>query len=323
MIVSLTLAIVSLSTSLTKIEAQSEEEAPSEEANAEEESNAEEEAEDEEESNAEEETGTALAEEDVEEFTGTVNQINAEFTRMIWTTTRSTAAQRDLANSIGLDSGDQIVFHYGAGRDPTSTQINHLKAVTSVPDENKGFEFFSLAEIQEHAQTVADAGFGFIAYDLEGVSPASDRADVVASFQAAKAAADAAGIDLQAVPSNAITRGQYADDIAKLVDLYHYQSQPRQDDDRQCRTMRDSVVNRVNFLEDANPELEGKISYQVTLSGNAASGKTVFQTARDCIRATSPTAVDGNSIWWNSASFDNGDYRRLLRYHENNFSAGN
>lgn len=243
----------------------------------------------------------------------------ADSTRMIWTTTRSTGAQRDLAKSL-LDSGDVIIMHYGEGKDPTQSQIDALKAVTAVPDNRKGFEFFSLAEIQEHAQTVADAGFRIIAYDLEGVSPLEDRANVVASFTAAKQAADAAGLELMAVPSNAIDRGQYADDIAKLVDWYHLQSQPYQDDDTSCTKMKNWVVNRVSFLENANPALANKITYQVTLSQGAISGKTIYQTARDCIQATSPTSVDGNSIWWNAASFDNGDYRRLLTYHETRYS---
>ena len=244
----------------------------------------------------------------------------ADDTRMIFTTTKNSAVQRDMANQV-LDSGDIVVFHYGAGRDPTETELANLKAVSTVPNSEKGLEFLSLAEIQEHAQTVADNGLGFIAYDLEGgLSPSEEVSNPVAAFQAAREAADEAGIDLMAVPSNAISNGQYADDIARLVDRYHLQSQPRQDDDTSCNTMRNWVTGRLFVLENANPGLRGDITYQVTLSGNAASGKTVYQTARDCIDRTSPTGIDGNSIWWNAASFDSGDYRRLLEYHERRYS---
>jgi hypothetical protein len=243
-----------------------------------------------------------------------------DFTKMVWTTTRSTAAQRDLANQI-LDSGDIVMFHYAIGRDPTSTHISHLKAVTTVPDEHKGFEFFTLAEIQEHAQTVADNGFGFISYDLEtGISPTSETSNPTAAFRAAKQAADEAGIDLAASPNYPISNGDHLDDIAKLVDYYHLQSQRRQDDDRTCDTMRNWISNRMRVIEGANPDLEGEISYQVTLSRGAAEGKTIFQTTRDCIQRVSPSDADGNLIWWNAASFDNGNYQELLRFHENNYS---
>jgi hypothetical protein len=243
-----------------------------------------------------------------------------DFTRQIWTTTRSTAEQRDLSNQV-LDSGDMIVFHYGIGRDPTSTHISHLKAVTTVPNEHKGFEFFTLAEIQEHAQTVADNGFGFIAYDLEtGISPTTETSNPTAAFRAAKQAADEAGIDLAAVPNYPISNGGHLDDIAKLVDYYHLQSQRRQDDDTTCNAMRNWILNRMSVIEGANPNLEGEISYQVTLSGGTAGGKTIYQTTRDCIQRVSPSDADGNSIWWNAASFDNGNYQRLLRFHETNYS---
>jgi hypothetical protein len=101
---------------------------------------------------------------------------------------------------------------------------------------------------------------------------------------------------------------------------YHLQSQPRQDDDTTCTAMKNWVTGRVSLLERANSNLAGKITYQVTLSGNAASGKTTFETAQDCITAVSPTSVDGNSIWWNGASMDNGQYEELLTYHESTYS---
>jgi PKD repeat protein len=245
-----------------------------------------------------------------------------DFTRQIWTTTRSTAAQRDLSNQI-LDSGDMIVFHYPIGRDPTSTHISHLKGVSTVPDSNKGFEFFSLAEIQEHAQTVADNGFGFIAYNLEHGQGVDDEANnPVEAFTDAKAAADAAGIELHAVPERGISIGSSADEIAPLVDALHYQVQSLQDRDTACITARDSVRTTKNVWEGANSELNDNISYQLSFSRPAAAGKTVLQTINDCTTRISGTVttIDGMSPWWTGPSFDSGDCRRALVHHENGFS---
>src|SRR5688572_3235660 len=176
---------------------------------------------------------------------GTTTPLLAAFaddTRQIFVTTRNSAEQRDLANQV-LDSGDIIVFHYAQGRDPTATELSNLKAVTKVPNSQKGLEFFTLAEIQEHARTVARNGLGFIAYDLEGgASPSAEVNNPALAFQRAKAAADAEGIDLIAVPSHAISSGQYADDIARLVDGFHLQAQAKQDDDTSCNIMRNWVV---------------------------------------------------------------------------------
>ena len=105
--------------------------------------------------------------------------------RFIWRTTESQTEQRDFANKY-LDRGDLIVVHYPYDDDPTTKQIKALKGVTTVPDSRKGFEFFSLAEIKEHAKTVKRAGFGFIAYDLEDISPSAEVADPVKGVKTAK-----------------------------------------------------------------------------------------------------------------------------------------
>lgn len=267
-----------------------------------------------------EEQGEEESEQEEEEGEEAIATGGNDFTNMIFTTTRSAAVQRDLAKQV-LDSNDYIVFHYGSGRDPTKTEIAALKAVDTVPNSRKGLEFFSLAEIREHAKTVRANGLGFISYDLErGASPSSEVNNPVQAFREARRAANAEGIQLVAVPSHAISSGQYADDIAKLVHRYHLQSQPKQDDDTNCNIMKNWVVSRVSLLERANSNLAGKVSYQVTLSQGAAEGKTVFNTAKDCITNISPTSVDGNGIWWNGPSWDNGQYKELLRYHESTFS---
>jgi hypothetical protein len=242
------------------------------------------------------------------------------YTRMIWTTTRSVTAQRDLATSL-LGGGDAIVFHYGSGQDPTRAQINALKAVTKVSDGKKGMEFFSLAEIRAHAPTVKANGFGFISYDLEaGASPDREVANPLESVRRAKTIANENSIGLWVAPSNAISSGQYADDIAIRAGSYHLQSQPKQDDDTTCQVMKDWIGGRVRLLEGEKSSLEGKISFQVTLTSKPAPGKTIYDTAKDCIDKTIPGDVDSVSIWWGGAQFDDGTYKRLLKYVEVRFS---
>jgi hypothetical protein len=245
------------------------------------------------------------------------------YTRMIWTTTRSVTAQRDLANSVLSDGGreDTIVFHYGSGQDPTQTQINALKGVTTVSNDKKGMEFFSLAEIREHASTVKANGFGFIGYDLEaGASPDREVDNPLESVKQAKIIADENGIGLQVTPSNAISSRQYADDIAIRAGRYHLQSQPKQDDDTTCQIMKDWVDSRVRLFEDVKSGLEGKITFQVTLTSKPAPGKTIYETAKYCIDKVIQADVDGVSIWWGGEQFDDGTYKRLLKYVEDTYS---
>ncbi len=77
-----------------------------------------------------------------------------------------------------------------------------LKAVDTVPNSRKGLEFFSLAEIKEHARSVKANDLGFISYDPErGDSPSSKVSNPVQAFREARRAANTAGIQLVAVPS--------------------------------------------------------------------------------------------------------------------------
>jgi hypothetical protein len=244
------------------------------------------------------------------------------YTRMIWTTTRSVTAQRDLANAVLSGGGqDTVVFHYGSGRDPTQAEINALKGVTRVSDGKKGMEFFSLAEIREHAPTVKANGFGFISYDLEaGASPDREVADPLESVKQAKTIANENGIGLQVAPSNAISSRSHADEIAHIVGRYHLQSQPKQDDDTTCQIMKDWVDSRVRLFEDVKSDLEGKITFQVTLTSKPGPGKTIYQTAKDCIDKAIPADVDGVSIWWGGEQFDDDTYKQLLKYVEDKYS---
>ena len=229
---------------------------------------------------------------------------------------------RDFAKSV-LDRSDWIMFHYGRGQDPQNYQIHAMKGVTNIPSVKKGFEFFSLAELRQHAPKVKANGFGFISYDLErGTSPDSEVNDPLGSIRKARLIAANNGIYLHIAPSYAISRGDYADNIAKLTVRYHLQSQVLQNDDTTCAKMHRWVVNRVDVLETATADrLEGKITFQVTFNLDLrAPGKTAFQTAKDCIDRIANWDVDGLAIWWTGASWDNGTYQRLVRYYESTYS---
>lgn len=249
--------------------------------------------------------------------------------RMVWLTTRSAMAQKDLANSAlkniqqGTINGKAIIiFHLGNGVAPTQAMVDTLKGVTKVTDARKGFEFFSLAELDQHAGYIRHQGFGLISYDLEaGKSPYTEVNDPLGSFRQARAIANREGVGLMAAPSNAISSGQYADDIAQLVDRYHLQSQPKQGDDKTCTIMKNWLEGRANVLKAANFNLEGRITFQVTLTGKIALGDPdAFTTAKRCIDAILPGDVDGVTIFWNSATWNNGKYEQLLRYVEDTYS---
>jgi hypothetical protein len=246
--------------------------------------------------------------------------------RMYWHTARCYNAttcneMRDFAKSV-LDGSDYVILHYGSGQTPQKYQIDALKGVTAVGNARKGFEFFSLNELRKHAPAVKANGFGLISYDLEkGASPDSEVNNPVGSMQEAGTIARSNGLSLHVAPSHALSNGQYADDIAKLTNRYHLQSQVIQDDDTTCGKMDSWVTGRVKYLEGVKPILEGKITAQVSLNPSlAAEGKTVFQTAKACIDRVANDDVDGLTIWWTSASWDDETYHDLVRYYEDNYS---
>jgi hypothetical protein len=252
--------------------------------------------------------------------TATADNGRSDDLRFIWRTTESQTEQRDFVNR-NLDSGDFIVVHYPHGGDPTSEQISALKAVTSVPNSRKGLEFFSLAEIKEHAITVKRAGLGFIAYDIESISPSNDLQDPVRSVRLAKQYASAAGVQLAITPSQLLAR-QYGTQFAPYVDRMFIQTQIHQDNDQDCEYMRNWINTRITEIERARPSLAGKIGGQVTLSNYPAEGKTAYQTAQDCLEAVSDgnSKVDGMGWWWNPAQWNDGDVQRLVQYYESNHS---
>lgn len=230
-------------------------------------------------------------------------------------------AQRSLYNQE-LDSSDLIVMHLGQNQAPPTSDLNDLDAINSVPDTRKGLEFFSLPEIKKYAPLVAQRGWGFISYDLEGISPDSEEANPVAAVKTAKQYADSAGIQLMVAPSNSIVSSHGAK-IAPYVDRFHMQSQARQDDDSTCTNMRDWINSRITSIESAKSSLSGEITAQVTLTNNDAPGKTIYQTVKDCMDRPLTEGggrADGLSIWLGNPQFKDGTYKRLLEHFESGYS---
>lgn len=260
-------------------------------------------------------------------------------TRMVWHTARcsnqtscdnlkdetlSALGAKELLSTTGQK--DTLIFHFGSGQDPQSYQISAMQSVNSMDNVRKGFEFFSLAEIEEHLPTLDAANFNIIAYDLEGSigngpSPDAELSDPVQAFQDARTLVDdyntanSENIELMAVPSRAITNS-HAADIAEEVQWYHIQSQPNQDDDTNCSTMETFVDNMTSNIEGAKAGLEDEITAQVTITGNAASGKTAYETAVDCIDAIIGNDMDGFTVWWGGTQFDNDEFLDIYTYLE-------
>jgi len=230
-------------------------------------------------------------------------------------------AQRSLYNQE-LDSRDLIVMHLGQNQAPPTSALEDLDAITSVPDGRKGLEFFSLPEIKKYASLVAQRGWGFISYDLEGISLDSEEADPVKAVKQAKAYAAAAGIQLMVAPSQKIVTS-YAAQIAPYVYRFHMQSQVHQDNDSTCTYMRDWINTHIARIEKAKPSLAGEITAQLTLTDKAAPGKTIYQTAKNCIDRPLTEGggkADGLSIWFGTSQFKDGTYKQLLKYFEYKYS---
>lgn len=263
--------------------------------------------------------------------------------RIVWHTARcsnqaSCEELADVTNAIvgDADSGhkDTLIFHYGVGQTPQQYQIDAMKSVTGISDARKGFEFFSRPEIQAQMTTAKNAGFRIMSYDLEGrvgEGPSPDAAlqDPVGTFNAAKnmlinfnqanGLGSTNSLQLQATPSHSISE-DFAAQIAPKVIWYHLQSQPIQGDDTTCAIMEDWVNDRVTEIEGANSALEDEISFQVTLTTHAASGKTAFETAQDCIDVVIPNDVDGVSVWWGGTQYDNGQMEQIYTDTETTYS---
>ena len=233
---------------------------------------------------------------------------------------------RDITQESSGFFRDLLIMHYGPGHTPTQTQITAMEQVTDIIDGRKGMEFVSLAELEQYAPLIAQHfPGGILGYNLEGHSPDSEEAAPIASTQAAKAIAQEHGLKLWMAPSVTIMNSANIDNIANIAGFTHLQVQGSQDDDATCTALKNKVVERVQFIQASHPDKDTFLSYQLSLTQNAASGKTIVETITDCMDATTPTDVDGASVWTGQAGVgypDQGptsDWAEVTNYHNDNF----
>ena len=119
-------------------------------------------------------------------------------------------------------------------------------------DARKGLEFFSLTEIKKYTSLVAQRGWGFISYDLEGISPDAEEADPVKAVRQLSHT-----LQWSRYPVDGCTFSKDCivswSSVAQYVDRFHIQSQIHQDNDSTCTFMRDWVNSRIASIEKAKP----------------------------------------------------------------------
>ena len=205
-----------------------------------------------------------------------------------------------------LRSGDQVryrVTDYPIGYD--QSKVNHLKALKlSIPGLKIGLDIAYSAKIVKYAAQIKSQGFDFVEYNLEnGFDGPNDDSAAAANVQKIKAASDAAheaGLMFRVAPgrpnSNSFDRTNLLDDVAKLVDYYHIQTQSVQDQ----RDMYADFTQKISTkLRAANPAIV--ITSQISPHQSATEGKSLQQTMRDAISAamskTPPGHTQGAGMW--------------------------
>jgi hypothetical protein len=198
-----------------------------------------------------------------------------------------------------------------------------MQSITSIPNSKKGFEFFSSQQLMDNIDTAKNAGFRIMFLDLEGDSPDDEEAAPVTTFRNLDNfiddynAANGVTMQLGAAPGYHITnQNSKIDGIAPEVTWYHIQGQQDQDNDGNCTAMQNFVNTRNTRLESAKPAIEDETSFQVTLTAHAASGKTAYETAFDCITTVMPDDVDGVTVWYGGGNVDNGEYEDIYTHAE-------
>lgn len=208
-----------------------------------------------------------------------------------------TSKQYDIFNPHLGTSPDRVRIHVSLDKSITSEQLDMIH---SLPPEQKGAEFFSLAEIKEFAPKAKALGFTYLDYDLEpgkGHSPAKDLADPVKSVREAAEAAHAAGLLFNVSPSKALTT-EHGTEFAKYVDMYHIQAQSLQD---RPSSYLSYVKETASKLRSANPDLS--ITVQLSTTRGAAPGLTLQETFKENWNNVKPY-VDGISIWFSDSTTD-------------------
>ena len=249
-----------------------------------------------------------------------------EITLFYWHSAKSEEALNKLKSIVeGTVRGNTniLIFHYCEGCSPTKAQIDTLKATSGFTNAQKGMQGSDLPGLRDLAPIVKQH-FGtnaWLGYGIEGrCEDNREVCDPVASVREAKSIANQYDLRLLVTPGYGITKNdQQASAIVKQADLYNMQTQRFQDDSAGCTELKNNALERVQVLEAAKPTIEGKITYQLSLTSPAASGKTTRETLIDCMDVVSPTDVDGVTVWYGGADLGDGDYKAAYAHHENNF----
>jgi hypothetical protein len=237
---------------------------------------------------------------------------------------------RDFANQV-LGPDDYLVMHNGPGENVTQAQIDTLNGITvGIPKSHMGWEFFNLVDIENNVAAVANAGFGFISFDLEGelgVGPSYDAElnDPLAAHQQAKATCDAHGLKLHTSIAqryyNTAVEHPFLQQMAELLDCFHMQTQVHQGNDANGDFILDFCRTKTAIIKAANPNCT--VTYQLTLTASkyiAPGHTTLYDTCKMCIDRVSAyegaDAVNGLAIWFNGAAWDNGEVKDLYSYHK-------
>lgn len=226
--------------------------------------------------------------------------------------------QYDAYNPYLNTSPDRARIHVGLEKSITEGQLD---MINSLPPEQKGAEFFSLAEIKEFAPKAKALGFTYLDYDLEpgrGHSPSKDLADPVGSVKEAAEAAHQAGLLFNVSPSKKLTI-QYGEEFAKYVDMYHIQAQSLQ---HKPAAYLSFVKETAAKLKNAN--LDISITVQLSATRGAAPGLTLQETFEENWNNVRPY-VDGISIWFSPSTVDDMEafaswFDEHGRYEEQDFS---
>lgn len=194
-----------------------------------------------------------------------------------------------------IGSEDQIHLRV---EDDDELRRPYVRDALSLPG-SQGVTFKSSEAIIENAARVKDLGFEFIDFNLEpGLSPRSDRNDVVGAMIRAAQATHDEGLKFRASPSREYTN-EYGSQIASFVDYYHIQAQALQGDG--VKVYSDYVHRVVSELKNANSGLI--ITVQVSTQQDSAPGLSLLETMKQCTNAVMDI-VDGVSIWYGESDIN-------------------
>ena len=219
-----------------------------------------------------------------------------------------------VANGSNLIAGDYIKYRctkYPEGYE--QKRVDHAKShKAKIPGLNVDIEVAYADIVVNHAAKFKELGFDVIDYNIENAFDGPNTVETAQSnldkIRRASEAVHAQGLKFRLSPgrpnTNTFIRTGLLDDVAKLVDHYHIQTQTVQDvSNEEYAGFTEKVAKA---LRAANPNI--LITSQVAAAQGAQPGKTVQQTMRDVIYAAMtkppPGNTDGVALWIKSGDVE-------------------